>query len=187
VDAILIACALDERRIRVNPIRFGAFFFRCLGQCRDATPSEAGRGGPSAVAELKTRQTDASVEAYLDAIDDVQRREDCRALAALIRRVTKCEPKMWGASIVGFGSYHYKYESGHEGDACLAGFSSRKAEISLYLMPGLDATQTLLAALGKHKAGKGCLYVKRLSDIDVRVLENLIRDTVAELRRRYPK
>ena len=80
-----------------------------------------------------------------------------------------------------------KYDSGHEGDACLAGFSSRKAEISLYLMPGLEAKQTLLAALGKHKAGKGCLYVKRLSDVDVRVLEKLVRESVAELRRRYPK
>ncbi len=138
------------------------------------------------MAELKTKQTDASVEAYLNAIEDVQRRDDCRALAALMRRVTKYEPKMWGSSIVGFGSYHYRYASGHEGDACLAGFSSRKAEISLYLMPGLDAKQTLLAALGKHKAGKGCLYVKRLSDIDVRVLEKLIRESVAELRRRYP-
>ena len=91
------------------------------------------------MAELKTRQTDASVEAYLNAIEDVQRRDDCRTLATLMRRVTKYEPKMWGSSIVGFGSYHYRYASGHEGDACLAGFSSRKAEISLYLMPGLDA------------------------------------------------
>ncbi len=139
------------------------------------------------MAELKTKQTDASVEAYLNAIEDVQRRSDCRAIADIMRRVTKHEPKMWGSSIVGFGSYHYRYASGHEGDACLAGFSSRKAEISLYLMPGLDAKQTLLAALGKHKAGKGCLYVKRLSDIDVRVLEKLIRESVAELRRRYPK
>jgi hypothetical protein len=105
----------------------------------------------------------------------------------MMTKVTKEKPKMWGTSIVGFGSYHYKYESGHEGDSCLAGFSSRKAEISLYLMPGLQAKETLLAALGKHKAGKGCLYVKRLSDIDVRVLEKLIRESVAELRRRYPK
>jgi hypothetical protein len=139
------------------------------------------------MAELKTKQTDASVEAYLNAIENADRRDDCRTLAAIMSRVTKYEPKMWGTSIVGFGSYHYKYASGHEGDSCLAGFSSRKAEISLYLMPGPDAKQTLLAALGKHKAGKGCLYVKRLSDIDVRVLEKLIRESVAELRRRYPK
>ena len=138
------------------------------------------------MAELKTKQSDASVEAYLDAIDDARRRDDCRAIADIMRRVTGLEPKMWGTSIVGFGSYHYKYASGHEGDACLAGFSSRKAEISLYLMPGLEAKGTLLAELGKHKAGKGCLYVKRLSDIDVRVLEKLIRESVAELRRRYP-
>ena len=139
------------------------------------------------MAELKTKQTDASVEAYLNAIEDAGRRDDCRAIAAIMRRVTRHEPKMWGTSIVGFGSYHYRYASGHEGDACLAGFSSRKAEISLYLMPGMDAKQPLLAALGKHKAGKGCLYIKRLSDIDVRVLEKLIRESVAELRRRYPR
>jgi hypothetical protein len=139
------------------------------------------------VAELKTKQTDASVAAYLDAIDDAKRRDDCRAIADIMRRVTKHEPKMWGASIVGFGSYHYKYESGHEGDACLVGFSSRKAEISLYLMAGRQARETLLAALGKHSAGKGCVYVKRLADIDVRVLEKLIRESVAEIRRRYPK
>ena len=139
------------------------------------------------MAELKTKQTDASVEAYLNAIEDAGRRDDCRAIAAVMRRVTRHEPKMWGTSIVGFGSYHYRYASGHEGDACLAGFSSRKAEISLYLMPGLQAKETLLAALGKHKAGKGCVYVKRLSDIDVGVLERLIRESVAELRRRYPQ
>jgi hypothetical protein len=139
------------------------------------------------MAELKTKQTDASVEAYLSAIEDADRRDDCRRLAAIMRRVTGYEPKMWGTGIVGFGSYHYRYHSGHEGDACLAGFASRKAEISLYLMPGLEAKQTLLAALGKHKAGKGCVYIKRLSDIDVRVLERLIRGSVAELRRRYPK
>jgi hypothetical protein len=139
------------------------------------------------MAELKTKQTDASVEAYLNAIEDTGRRDDCRALAALMRRVTRHEPKMWGTSIVGFGSYHYKYASGHEGDSCLAGFSSRKAEISLYLMPGLQAKATLLAALGRHKAGKGCLYIRRLSDIDVGVLETLVRESVAELRRRYPR
>ena len=139
------------------------------------------------MAELKTKQTDASVEGYLNAIEDAARRHDCRTLVAVMRRVTNYEPKIWCPSIVGFGSYHYKYASGHEGAACLAGFSSRKAEISLYLMPGLEAKQTLLAALGKHKAGKGCLYVKRLSDVDVRVLEKLVSESVAELRRRYPK
>jgi hypothetical protein len=139
------------------------------------------------VAGLRTKRTDASVEAYLSAIEDADRRDDRRTLAAIMRRATKHEPKMWGTSIVGFGRYHYKYASGHEGDACLAGFSSRKAEISLYLMPGLEAKQTLLAALGKHEAGKGCLYIKRVSDIDVRVLEQLIQESVAALRRRYPK
>src|SRR5512134_151046 len=136
------------------------------------------------MAELKTKQTDASVDAYLNAIEDPQRREDCIAIAAIMRRVTGHEPKMWGSRIVGFGSYHYKYASGHEGDSCLVGFSSRKSEVSLYLMLGMKDRGKLLGQLGKHKAGKGCLYIKRLSDIDVPVLETLIAECIADIRRR---
>ena len=100
--------------------------------------------------------------------------------------VTKCEPKLWGTGIVGFGTYHYTYPSGHEGDACLTGFASRKGDISIYLMCGIDGQEALLAKLGKHKMGKACLYIRRLADIDLPILEQLIAHSVAEVRRRYP-
>jgi len=93
---------------------------------------------------------------------------------------------MWGTSIVGFGSYHYRYASGHEGDSCLAGFSSRKGDISIYVTAGFEGQEPLLANLGKHKAGKVCLYVKRLADVDLELLESLVEGSVAEMRRRYP-
>lgn len=137
-------------------------------------------------AELKTRQTDASVEAYLDAIDDDQRRADCRAIAAMMQRVTRQPPKMWGPSIVGFGSYHYKYASGHEGDACLTGFSSRQTDISIYIVSGFESHEQLLSEIGKCKTAKACLYVKRLSDINPKALETLIKASVAEMQQRYP-
>jgi hypothetical protein len=136
--------------------------------------------------ELKTKQTQASVEAYLDAIEDPRRRADCAAISALMKKVTKFEPRMWGPGIVGFGSYHYRYETGHEGDACLAGFSSRKTEIVLYIADGFESREKLLQELGKHRTGKVCLYIKRLSDIDEGVLEKLVKASVAEMRRKYP-
>ena len=138
------------------------------------------------MAELKTKQTEASVEAYLDTIDDPRRRADCAAISALLKKVTKCEPRMWGPSIVGFGSYHYRYPTGHEGDACLVGFSSRKPEIVLYISDSFASREKLLQELGKHRTGKVCVYIKRLSDIDVGVLEKLVKASVAEVRRRYP-
>jgi hypothetical protein len=138
------------------------------------------------MAELKTKQTEASVEEYLDTIADPRRREDCVAISALMKKVTKCEPRMWGPSMVGFGKYHYKYETGHEGDAFLAGFSSRKPEIVVYIAEGFESREKLLRQLGKHRTGKVCLYFKRLSDIDVVVLEKLVKASVAEMRRRYP-
>ena len=138
------------------------------------------------MAELKTKQTEASVEAYLDTIDDPRRRADCAAISALLKKVTKCEPRMWGPSIVGFGSYHYRYATGHEGDACLVGFSSRKPEIVLYISDSFESREKLLQELGKHRTGKVCVYIKRLSDIDVGVLEKLVKASVAEVRRRYP-
>jgi hypothetical protein len=136
------------------------------------------------MAELKTKETDASVEAYFDAIADDERRRDCRDLAKLMTRVAGYAPKMWGTSIVGFGSYHYKYASGHQGDACLIGFSSRKSDISLYLLGALAENARLLARLGKHKAGKGCLYVRKLSDVDLEVLEQLVAASIADSKRR---
>lgn len=138
------------------------------------------------MAEAKTRPTTHSVAAYLDAIDDDARRKDCQALAALMKRVTGCTPKMWGTSIVGFDQYHYRYASGHEGDSCLIGFSSRKGPISVYMAAGCDVDHALLARLGKHKMGKACLYLNRLADIDLAVLEQLLALSAAETRKRYP-
>jgi len=137
------------------------------------------------MAENKTKATQASVEAYLSAIEDGTRRKDCEELAGLMAKATKQPPKMWGTSIVGFGSYHYKYESGREGDSCLTGFSSRKGDISIYLVANFPGEQELLSKLGKHRMGKGCLYVRRLSDVDLKVLEQLVVGTVAERKRRY--
>ena len=138
------------------------------------------------MAELKTKQTGASVEEYLDTIKDPRRRADCAAITALLKRVTKCEPKMWGPSIVGFGRYHYRYETGYEGDACLIGFSSRKPEIVVYIADSFGSREKLLKGLGKHRTGKVCVYIKRLSDIDVVVLEKLVKASLAEVRKRYP-
>jgi hypothetical protein len=139
------------------------------------------------MAELKTKQTDSSVQAYFEAIEDEQRRQDCMAIAEIMRRVTKEEPRMWGTSIVGFGSYHYKYESGHEGDSCVVGFASRKSDISVYIRSGFESRERLLAELGKHKMGKACLYIKRLSDIQIPVLEKLVSESVTQVRRHYPE
>lgn len=138
------------------------------------------------MAELKTKQTDVSAESYFDTIEDPRRRADCVALAALIKKATKYEPKMWGPSIVGFGSYHYKYPTGHEGDAPVVGFSSRKPEIVVYISDDFESRQELLQQLGKHRTGKVCVYFKRLADIDVAVLEKLVKASVAEVRKRYP-
>lgn len=139
------------------------------------------------MAELKTKPTGVSVKAYLDAIEDEARRKDCRAIAALMKRLTGCSPKMWGPSIVGFGSYHYEYASGHSGDMCLTGFSSRGREIVVYLMAADERAGKLFAALGKHRRGKSCLYFKRLADVDLPVLEQLVALSCAETRRRYPE
>lgn len=138
--------------------------------------------------EAKTKPTKAGVTAFLGAIADPERRRDCRALSALMKRATGCRPRMWGTSIVGFDTYHYKYASGHEGDSCVVGYSPRKGDISIYLVPGYETApvKALLAKLGKHKTGKACLYVRRLADVDTTVLEQLVSHSVAEIRRRYP-
>lgn len=137
------------------------------------------------MAENKTKATAASVESYLAAIEDEARRKDCRALARLMTRATKQQPKMWGTSIVGFGSYHYKYDSGREGDSCLTGFSSRKGDITVYLVASFPGQEELLAKLGKHKMGKGCLYVHKLGDVDLKILEQLVVGAVAERKRHH--
>jgi hypothetical protein len=137
------------------------------------------------VAENKTKATDASVDAYIAAQPDEARRNDCRTLVALMEKVTGQPPVMWGTSIVGFGRYHYKYDSGREGDSCLTGFASRKGDLSIYLVaPGRDQA-ALLARLGKHKMGKACLYVRRLDGVDLSVLERLVAGSVAEIERLY--
>ena len=137
------------------------------------------------MAENKTKATEASVADYLAAIEDEGRRKDCEALAKLMTKVTKHKPKMWGTSIVGFGSYHYTYESGREGDMCLAGFSSRKGDISIYGLGDFPGHDKLISKLGKHKKGKGCLYVRRLGDVDAKVLEQIVVGSVAARKRRY--
>ncbi len=139
------------------------------------------------MAENKTKATEASVDDYLSAIEDETRRKDCQALAKLMTKATKLKPKMWGTSIVGFGSYHYKYESGREGDACLTGFSPRKGDISIYLVASFPGREELLSKLGKHKMGKACLYVRKLSDVDLKVLEQLVVESVAERKRNHGK
>jgi len=136
------------------------------------------------MAENKTKATGASVAAHLAAIPDEARRTDCETLAQLMTRATNEPPRMWGPSIVGFGSYHYKYESGHEGDSCLAGFASRKGDISVYLMGSFPEREALLARLGRHKMAKACLYIRRLSDVDLEVLEQLVARSAASLKDR---
>ena len=137
------------------------------------------------MSQNKTQPTKLSVQAYLAAIEDEARRKDCNALAQLMTKATKQPPTMWGLGIVGFGSYHYKYESGREGDMCLVGFASRKGEISLYGLNSAADAQGLLARLGKYKAGKGCLYIKTLADVDQKILEKLVACAAAEKMRQY--
>jgi len=125
-------------------------------------------------AEVKTKVNDASVAAFLKKLDDEQKRNDAFEILKIMQQVTKEEPKMWGPSIVGFGSYHYKYESGREGDSPLIAFSPRKQNITLYVLLGADHENPLLKKLGKHTKSKWCLYIKKLSDVHMNVLKDLI-------------
>lgn len=138
------------------------------------------------MANLKTTETSASVAHFLDSIEDDQRRADCKAVSKIMQKATGAKPKMWGASIVGFGNVHYKYASGREGDWMITGFSPRKDSLTLYLMSGVEQHAVLLKKLGKHKLGKGCLYIKTLSDVDTATLEELIKASVARVRQMYP-
>lgn len=137
------------------------------------------------MAELKTRKTDASVEAFLNTVDDEDRRADCHAILKMMQQATRVQPRMWGKSMVGFGQYHYKYASGREGDWFITGFSPRKNDLTLYIMAGFDRFPDLMKQLGKHKTGKSCLYIKRLADVDTNVLKQLIRESVAHVRKTY--
>lgn len=137
------------------------------------------------MAENKTKITEASVAGYIAAIEDESRRNDCKTLVDLISKATKQDAKMWGASIVGFGSYHYKYDSGREGDACIVGFSSRKSDISLYVSSVFPERDSLLAKLGKHKEGKACVYIRKLSEIDLDVLKKIVAAAYADTSSRH--
>lgn len=138
------------------------------------------------MAEIKTKQTDQSVEAFLNGIKVDKKRQDSFAILELMKQVTGKEPKMWGDSIVGFGNYHYKYASGREGDWFLVGFSPRKQNLALYIMSGFTDYDDLLNKLGKYKTGKACLYINKLEDIDLQTLEVLVRLSVEYIVRTNP-
>ena len=135
----------------------------------------------------KTKPTQVSAESHIAAIANEEQRNDAQSLVALMRRVTKQEPRMWGPSIVGFGSYHYKYASGHEGDSALAAFAVRGRELVVYTAADFEGRDVLLAKLGKHKTGKVCVYIRRLANVDLKVLETLVARSIAETKRRYPQ
>ena len=136
--------------------------------------------------EAKTKPTAASIDEYLASRASEEQLTDCKALMALLKKVTKQSPRMWGPSIVGYGSYSYKYESGRTGESCLTGFAVRGKELVVYLVAESQDQQELLARLGKHKMGKACLYFKRLADLDVEVLESLVSSSVAAIKRLHP-
>ena len=133
--------------------------------------------------ELKTKVNDASVTKFLNSIEDESTRKDCLEIMKLMKQVTKEEPRMWGASIVGFGSYHYKGASGREGDWMLTGFSPRKQNLTLYIIAGFDKHANLLKKLGKHSTSKGCLYIKKLADVDMKLLKELVSDSVQTMKK----
>lgn len=133
------------------------------------------------MAEPKTKPTKASVKEFLNQISDKERRDDCFAVAKIMEEITGDKPKMWGPSIVGFGTYHYKYASGNEGDWPVAAFSPRKKDLTVYLMVGFEKHTELMQKLGKHSTGKSCLYIKRLSDVHVPTLKKLIKKSVKDL------
>ncbi|MBZ0182238.1 MAG: DUF1801 domain-containing protein [Melioribacteraceae bacterium] len=138
-----------------------------------------------AKAELKTKENKGNVDKFLNSVDNEQKRNDSFVLLELMKKITKEEPKMWGDSIIGFGNYHYKYESGREGDWFLCGFSPRKQNLSIYLMCNFDGLEDLLADLGKHKKSVGCLYIKKLKDINIKVLEKMIKRAIQILKKKY--
>lgn len=138
-----------------------------------------------AKATLKTAQTSVDPAAFIDAVDSKTRREDAKALLDLMSRVTGLEPRMWGPSIVGYGRYRYSYESGREGEFLMTGFSPRKANLVIYIMPGYRAASADLARLGKHRTGKACLYINKLADVDLDVLTKMVEDGMVYLRGRY--
>jgi hypothetical protein len=134
----------------------------------------------------KTVETDASVDAFIDSVEDERKRRDSRELLAMMQDITGSEARMWGSSLVGFGRYHYQYASGREGDFFITGFSPRKTALTLYVMPGLERYAEQLEKLGPYKTGKSCLYLKNLDAVDREVLVEIIRDSVEHMRQKYP-
>lgn len=138
------------------------------------------------MAEIKTKATKVSVDDFLAAVPDAVRRVDGEKVRAMLERVTGEKAQMWGPTIIGFGSYHYKYDSGHEGTMCRLGFSPRKAELVLYVLTGEPGQEAQLARLGKHRTGKSCLYIRKLADVDEAVLEDMARGALAYMNKKYP-
>jgi hypothetical protein len=137
------------------------------------------------MADNKTRPTGASVSALINAIEEPQRRADVRKVAAMMKKATGSRPKLWGESIVGYGSYRYRYDSGREGEFMITGFSPRKQALTIYIMPGFSRYDALMARLGRYRTGKSCLYLRRLADVDEAVLQQLITRSVADMRAKY--
>lgn len=137
------------------------------------------------MSELKTSLNDGDVKAFLESVKDEKKRADSFTIFNMMKEITGLEPKMWGNSIVGFGSYHYKYESGREGDWFLTGFSPRKQALTVYIMAGFGKYNKLMARLGKYKTGKSCLYIKKLSDVDQEVLKSLIQESTNYMNDKY--
>lgn len=138
-----------------------------------------------AMSENKTKPTGASVSKFLNSVENARRKADARVVNAMMERITGEKGKMWGPTMVGFGRYHYKYDSGREGDLFLTGFSPRKASLVLYIMPGYGKFDDIMARLGKHRTGKSCLYINKLDDIDLDVLEELISKSVTWMKNKY--
>ena len=137
------------------------------------------------MAGQKTTANDRSVDKFLNGISDHKKRQDCLTLLTLMKQATKAEPRMWGSSIVGFGSYHYKYDSGREGDWFLSGFSPRKQNLTVYIISGFSRYEQLLKKLGRYKTAKSCLYIRSLKDIDLSILKHLVKQSVEDLRKAH--
>lgn len=135
----------------------------------------------------KTQPTSTSVAEFIASLDDERRQAECRQLVDLMQAVSGKEPVLWGPAIIGFGQYHYRYESGREGDFMRVGFSPRKQNLSIYIIPGFEPYQAILERLGKHKVGKSCLYIKRLEDVDRSALRELVRQSLVDMEERYPE
>ena len=138
------------------------------------------------MAKLKTRQNNQSVASFIQSVEDPVKRKDCERLKRLMAKITRKRAKMWGDSIIGFGSYHYKYNSGREGDYFVTGFSPRKQNLTIYIMPGFSQYRDKLEKIGKHKTSVSCLYVKTLAQLDMELLSEIISDSVSRMKKMYP-